>query len=112
MNSSLIIECSHQLRKVHLTEIYHLFYIDGVITIELNNGEKLMCCIALKELEDKLSASFVRINRNTIINILFLVAYFKNTQKVTMENGRSFTVSRRNVPLLINRMREHYPMVK
>lgn len=89
-----------------------MYYIDGVITVELVNDEKLLCCIALKELEGKLSAHFVRVNRNTIINIDFLTAYYKNSQKVMMQNGKSFIVSRRNIPALIKTMKEYYPVVK
>ncbi len=109
---SLVIECSKQLRKLKYDEISHLYYLDGVITIELANETKAMCCSALKELEEKLPDYYVRINRNAIINIAFLIAYYKQNQKVTMENGKSFTVTRRNIPNLVEKIRIHYPIVK
>jgi len=86
--------------------------MDGVITIELANDEKILCCMALKGIEDKLPDEYVKINRNTIINIIFLVAFHKHTPKVTMENGRSFYVSRRNIPALLNKMKEHFPIIR
>ena len=107
-NSSLILNCTQQYRKVNLTEIYHMYYMDGVITLELTNDDKILCCMALKEIEDKLPEEYVKINRNTIINILFLVAFHKHTPKVTMENGRSFNVSRRNISMLIKKIKQHY----
>ncbi|MBS2098707.1 LytTR family DNA-binding domain-containing protein [Carboxylicivirga linearis] len=108
MNSSLILNCTQQYRKINLTEVCHMYYIDGVITIELHDEEKILCCMALKEIEDKLPQEFVKINRNTIINVLFLVAFYKHTPKVTMENGRSFTVSRRNISMLVKKIKQHY----
>lgn len=112
MNNSLVIECSQQLRKVKFDEICHMYYIDGVITIESVNNSKILCCSALKDIEQKLPDNYVRINRNAIINIDYLIAYYKQSQKVTMENGKSFTVTRRNTSCLVEKMKVHYPWVK
>ncbi len=110
-NSSLFIDVGQQLRRVELENVLHMQYAQGATTIEMINN-KLMCCTTLKEVQNHLPAHFIRINRNVIINVKHLSAYYKQSQLVDMAGGRRFSVSRRSVPLLMEQMKAHFPLLR
>lgn len=89
-----------------------MHYVEGATTIEMLNKNNLICCTTLIELQQHLPANFIRINRNVIINIQHMVAYYKQSQVVNMMDGRSFTVSRRSVSHLMRQMKKQFPLLK
>jgi len=105
MNKScLILECQKQILRVELTSIYYMQYQEGITTIHRQGDKQLLSCQALKDLQQQLSGSFVRINRNIIINLSYLSAYKKNSRTVLLEDGSQFSVSRRNIGPLLDKI--------
>jgi DNA-binding LytR/AlgR family response regulator len=112
VNNSIFIDIGHQLRKVDLEQVIHLYYVDGATTIEMSHDTKVVCCTTLKELFQHLPHYFLRINRNVIINVKYITAYYKLSQSVSMSNGRNFIVTRRNVTQLVSQMKSQFTLVK
>ena len=112
MNNSIFIDIGQQLRKVDLELVSHMHYMDGATTIEMTNDTKIICCTSLKEFQLHLPGHYIRVNRNVIINVKHVTAYYKHNQMVSMDNGRNFTVTRRNVPQLVSQMKIHFTLVK
>lgn len=101
---NLILECQKQIQCIRFKHISHLHYQDGAISIHLTGDKRVLHCVGLKELEARLPENFVRINRNIIINLNYLSAYYKASQKVVLESGHEFDVSRRNVGALLQKI--------
>ncbi|MBK3518577.1 LytR/AlgR family response regulator transcription factor [Carboxylicivirga marina] len=104
LKKCLILECQQKIQRVPYKHICYLQYAQGAITIYLSGDITLSHCEQLKDLENSLPNYFVRINRNVIINLNYLSAYFKVLQKVQMENGKEFDVSRRNTTQLLEKI--------
>jgi len=79
-------------------------YQEGITTIHMQGDKQLFSCQLLKDLQQQLSGSFVRINRNVIINLSYLSAYKKNSRTVLLEDGSQFSVSRRNIGPLLDKI--------
>ncbi|MCU4156716.1 LytTR family transcriptional regulator DNA-binding domain-containing protein [Carboxylicivirga sp. A043] len=100
----LILECQKKIQRIAYEQIYYFHYQDGAITIHLTGNKTVLHCLCLKDLEAKLPVCFTRLNRNVIINLNHVSAYFKASQKVVMENGQEFDVSRRNIVFLMEKL--------
>jgi len=101
---SLVLECQKQIQCIKYKHIYFLQYQDGTITFHLADNKQILHAQLLKEVEAMLPEYFVKVNRNIIINLQHLVSYFKSSQKILLANGLEFTVTRRNVPILLDRI--------
>ncbi|TRX63986.1 LytTR family DNA-binding domain-containing protein [Carboxylicivirga sp. M1479] len=102
--STLILECQNQVQRIKCQHIVYLQYQQGAIRIWLNNNTQKQHSKSLRVVEQSLPDNFVKINRNVIINLHYLSAYFKTSQKVVLENGVEFDVSRRNASPLLGKI--------
>ncbi len=97
----LKLECAKYIRKIRISDIHCIISQDGQLTLEMVSDDKLLHCAPLKELEQQLPDTFIKINRNVIINTASVASIQKVTKIVTLTNGRDVSISRRQMPLVI-----------
>ncbi len=99
----LILKSSKYIRKIRISDIHCIISQDGQLTLEMIMDDKLLHCASLKELEQQLPDTFIRINRNVIINTASVACIQRVTKIVTLVNGREVSISRRQMPLVIKK---------
>ncbi|MCG8581961.1 MAG: LytTR family transcriptional regulator [Bacteroidales bacterium] len=97
----LLVKIKSSIRKIIIAKIVCIVYKDGQNTFHMTNGGRIFYCSSLKKLENQLPDSFIRIDRNVVINIKCVSEIHRNNKKVTLNNDETFDVSRRNKPLLL-----------
>jgi two-component system LytT family response regulator len=101
----------HQKNKVILLKVNTICYMeadDRYCHITANNGEKHTVTKTLKEFEEFLASntSFVRINKNFMVNVNFIKSYSKGEPLIIeTTDGKSFEVSRRKRRNVMERMK-------
>ncbi|WP_430814183.1 LytTR family DNA-binding domain-containing protein [Carboxylicivirga sp. RSCT41] len=97
----LLIENNLSIRRIDIAGIQCIIFRDGQLAVQMIDGEKLLHCATLNELHNQLPDTFVKVNRNVIINIDCVVSIQKQLRIVTLYNGQEFSVSRRKMSVLI-----------
>jgi len=99
---------SHQgLKQIPLSEIFFFQADQKYITVHHLQGD-LLILDTLKNIETEFTEYFVRIHRNTLVNLHYIDSLAKDqTGRYTLKLqgiDHSFVVSRRQLPHLRNRM--------
>jgi two-component system LytT family response regulator len=87
--TAIPIKTKDKIILVRLSKISYLLAEQGYVMIYTDNGERFLTELTLSELEEKLPASFLRIQRSYIINtekILEINRYFNNRLIVLMND--------------------------
>ena len=101
LNKKLIL---NEKTKTHFIDLKEIFYLkcDGYITtFHLADGKKIVISKLMKIFEAELSSvCFLRINRNTIVNLGYTKQIsLKPTPHLKLINGSSFSISRRRIKM-------------
>ncbi len=105
INSYYLIENESSVQKVYLSEIVYIIYEDYMTTFQLKQTKKYSNK-SLKGVEESLPPTFIRINRNCIVNSLAIAEFIKKDRSIILSTGESLTVSYRNVNRLIDLLHE------
>ncbi len=92
-----------------LNDIMHLEADSNYSIFCMNNGDKLIVSKILKEYEELLPENkFVRVHKSSIINISYVKEYnYKNGFQITLYNGTIIPVSRRRVPIFLEKVKTY-----
>jgi DNA-binding LytR/AlgR family response regulator len=75
----LFVRSEYKLMKIACNEIEYVQGMDNYVRIFIQGEKPVMSKITLKELSDKLPASFVRIHRSYIVNTSRMISYGNKT---------------------------------
>ncbi|WP_106828185.1 LytTR family DNA-binding domain-containing protein [Parabacteroides pacaensis] len=79
-------------------ELIYVVYENLFCYLYFSDNKKLKADITLKNMMKNLPETvFVKCNRNTILNLCYCREYDKTINKIIMEDGEVFTLSRRNI---------------
>jgi two-component system, LytTR family, response regulator len=88
--------CYRQSREYNFQDISHLEGHSNYTLFYFNNGTKLLVSKTMKEYEELLNDSFVRIHKKFVINIQHLIHFdIKSDMCVLLKNGKKLNISRR-----------------
>ncbi len=92
----IVLECDQKILKLAVDDIYYIHHQQGLTTFVLSHSDKI-CHKSLSELENLLPSTFIRINRNYIVNHLTISEINKKERKILLVNNEILTVSHRNI---------------
>ncbi len=107
LREKLMIECESKIDLIDVREVIHIFNDSVCTEFHMRNGEKLICSKSLKFFETKLPQYFYRTNRNTIINLIYVVKVNKKGRIITLTNKHTATISVRNLKGLLEHLNEN-----
>ncbi|QZT35920.1 LytTR family transcriptional regulator DNA-binding domain-containing protein [Halosquirtibacter xylanolyticus] len=93
--------------EIDFSLVYHLSYAKNIITIQ-GDSFKYMTRGSLSTWGKKLKGMFVSIDRNTMVNVLYIKSYDPESSTLQMPGGQEFKVSRRKQLDLRNAMSHLY----
>lgn len=86
------------LKKIELKMLKVVICDSYCSTFVLSDGEKFTCSKLLKQVEEILpSSSFIRVNRNVLINISLVKELDVATRTLHLKTGESFKISVRRL---------------
>lgn len=95
-NKFIVLECEMKILKISISDILYIKYEKELTTIILISGEKL-CHKSLTELSKILPGTFIRINRNCIVNFHAIMEFNKKERLLILDNEDKLMVSHRNI---------------
>jgi len=90
--TAIPIKTKDKIHLLRLTKISYLLAEQGYVMIHTDNGDKFLTELTLNELEDKLPASFLRVQRSYIVNldkIEEIKKYFNNRLIIVMNDHQN-----------------------
>lgn len=107
LQDKLMIECESKVDLIDVRNVIQIFNDSVCTEFHMSNGEKLICSKSLKFFETKLPQYFYRTNRNTIINLIYVVKVNKKARTITLTNNHTTTISVRNLKGLLEHLNEN-----
>jgi two-component system, LytTR family, response regulator len=101
----------HYLDRVKLIKLSQLLYFEAngnYTSLHTIENEKLLTARTLKDFEEFLKncASFIRINKQVIVNLDYITEYSKGEPcLIYLMNGKEFEISRRRKTTIIERLK-------
>lgn len=102
--ASLTIKNKARTEKVYLSEIVYLEVFNRKVTLHKMQGE-IEFYGRLKELEQRLSAEFVRCHRSYVVNLRYVRRY--NGAEITLENGESVLMAKTKYAEFVRRYMDY-----
>lgn len=107
LREKLMIECESKVDLIDVREVIQIFNDSVCTEFHMCNGKKLISSKSLKFFETKLPQYFFRTNRNTIINLIYVVKVNKKSRMITLSNNNTTTISVRNLKGLLEHLRKN-----
>lgn len=107
LRERLMIECESKIDLIDVGKVIQIFKDSVVTEFHMSNGEKLICSKSIKFFETKLPQYFYKTNRNTIINLMYVVKVNKKSRTITLTNNNTATISVRNLKGLLEHLRKN-----
>ncbi|MBD5467380.1 MAG: response regulator transcription factor [Lachnospiraceae bacterium] len=102
--ASLTIKNKARTEKVYLSEIVYLEVFNRKVTLHKMQGE-IEFYGRLKELEQRLSADFVRCHRSYVVNLRYVRRY--DGAEITLENGESVLMAKTKYAEFVRRYMDY-----
>ena len=106
LQKKLILECESKIDLIDTTKITHITVNSFHSEINLIDNSKFYSNKSLNSFESSLPETFIRVNRNSIINIGYIENINKVTRIIQIEKGIVFCVSNRQMRSLIKRLKQ------
>ncbi len=90
-----------RMERIASNDIVHCKGAGGYCELRLTNGRTLLHAASLNDMEETLPATFLRIHRSHLVNVLFIQSLARNpsgTGTLTLTEGVDLPVSRRVMP--------------
>lgn len=100
MMTYLLIENSTHTYKLKISDIVFIIAQNGQLRIEMITKQKFYHCQSLKYIEKRLPDYFLKINRNLLVNAIYMTGIDKGNKTVLLENGCQLQASRRQMPFV------------
>lgn len=104
--NKLILECESKIDVIGISKITHITTDSIKSVIHLADNSKYYSNKSLNLLESSLPTTFIRVNRNSIVNIEYIKNINKTNRIVQIESGFAFCASTRQIRCLINLFKE------
>lgn len=104
LQKKLILECDTKIELIDTTKITYISIDTYSTEIHFTDNYKCYSNKSLNFFESSLPDNFVRVNRNTIINISYIMKINKITRKIQIEKNIVICVSFRQMKNLIKRL--------
>jgi len=104
--NKLILECESKIDIIGISKITHITTDSIKSVIHLADNSKYYSNKSLNHLESLLPPTFVRVNRNSIVNIGYIENINKTNRVIQIENDIVLYASTRQIRYLINRFKE------
>ena len=104
--NKLILECESKIDIIEISKITCITTDSYKTVIHLADNLKYYSNKSLNFLESALPSTFIRVNRNSIVNIEYVKNINKTNRIVQIESGIFLCASTRQIRSLINRMKE------
>lgn len=95
------VKSAGKIERIATNEILHCQGASGYTEIFLISGRTVLQAASLNEMEEALPATFLRVHRSHLINVMFVKALTRDpagTGKLTLTQGPDIPVSRRIMP--------------
>jgi DNA-binding LytR/AlgR family response regulator len=100
IQGKLVFKKGVSIQTVNIEELEAVVVDDYICTLFFKNGKKEWCVQSLKEMLLKLPDSFVKISRETIVNLEKIKEINLRKREINMESGQSFRFSVRKMKVL------------
>lgn len=100
----IVVECELKILKISTSDIVCINHENEITTFIMIDGEKL-CHKSLAELSKILPPTFIRINRNYIVNFHAIIEFNKKDRLLTLNNKMNLVVSHRNIKSVTDALR-------
>jgi len=104
LQKKLIIDSETKIDLINTTKITHITIDTCSSYIHFADNSKYSCNKSLIYFETTLPDTFIRVNRNSIINIEYIENINKIARKITIEKGVVLCISCRQMKNLIKRL--------
>lgn len=113
ITENLIINHSRGSKAIRINDIEYLEALQGYCIIHLHTGESIMSSKNLSDYEELLTGyTFIKTHRSYLINMKHFNEYVQNKACVVLSSGTQVPVSRRNLKVLNDYLRQKLPFVK
>ncbi|MDX9697261.1 MAG: LytTR family transcriptional regulator DNA-binding domain-containing protein [Bacteroidales bacterium] len=106
LQEKIILECESKIDFIDTTKITHITIDSFNSQIHLADNSKFYSNYSLSFFESSLPETFIRVNRNSIVNIGYIKNIYKTTRKVQIERGIELCVSTRQMRTFIKRLKQ------
>ena len=97
INGKLAFKKGTSIQTISINDLEAVVVKDYICTLVLPNGKEEHCGESLKEMQTKLRDSFLKINRNTIVNSEKIDSIDNRNREVIMESGRKYKITVRRM---------------
>jgi len=100
----IILKNEQEIRVIYLENLISVGVQDYLCTFTSENLPDFTCTHTLANIEKLLPENFIRISRNTIVNIENVISFNKKQRKILLSNNMEYRIAVRKLDILLKRL--------